>query len=568
MSLLGGRMPFNIVKVEVIMKRLRMEISDNEGLKDKIRKNGWMLVIYAVALFLAIIVGFQKINFHVDEVFSYGLANSVDGITINPQPLEKIENADAIFMDYMTVRSGSNYSYVWENQAEDVHPPFYYALLHTICSFFPGMFSMWFAYALNLFFFLLTIFIAFKLTVLLSDNRTCAIATSAFLAISPAMLEANTFLRMYIMAMFLASLFTYLLLSGYDKENGWRFYLSLGITAVCGAMTHYYILIYIFFLSIYYVALMICRKQIRNMILFIGSMAVSGFLSYIIFPEILKHIFMGQRGQQSFDNLMIKGNYGERLKTIWDILASRIFGGYIVIIIVLVLGIAVYITNKKISLSQRGIKENGKLKKDKFIPKIGISASKFLKTRSSMVLFAVIAYLLLVSKIAPYLVPRYIYVIYPIILILLVNIIYYTSKKFFVPQYKFFPFFACLLLLLLGEYIHCPWEYFYKESEEALRVSGEYKEKECIYIYETGGIWKAQSSFYELKDYSSLIFVPIDRLEELENVAPVAGAQAVVYIQDSLDQEATLQKLKEVIADMNGWKDLYQYSYHSIYLLE
>lgn len=554
------------------MGKMKWKINKEVGINDKSKQNSWMLVIYSVALLLAIVVGFQKINFHVDEIFSYGLANSVDNVTLNPHPLEKLENADDVFKDYITVPSGGRfeYSYVWDNQTRDVHPPFYYALLHTICSFFPENFSMWYAYSLNIFFFLLTIFIAYKITVRLTGNSSNAIAVSAFLAVSPAMLEANTFLRMYTMAMFLASLFTYLLLGGIERECGWRFYLAIGITAVCSAMTHYYILIYIFFLSAYYVVMMFTRKKIKNIILFAGSMALSGCLSYLIFPAMLKHVFAGQRGQESFENLVRKGDYGERLITFLNMMANRIFGGYMVIVIVAIIGIMVYTINKRMAASVTSeIKGKGKMKENHLFHRILMSAGKLLNAGFGMILFAVIAYLLLVSKIAPYLVARYIYVIYPLVFILLVELVYKHFKVFSVQRYKLIPVYICLLLLLAGEYLHCPWEYFFKDSEEALRISEEYKDKECIYIYRNeSSIWRAQSSYYELKNYSSLMFVPLDRLGELENAALLEEQQVVVYIQNILDQEETLQKLSELLPGFNGWNSLYQYASNSVYLME
>ena len=43
-----------------------------------------------------------------------------------------------------------DYAQVYENQIIDAsHPPLYYALVHTVCSFFPGVFSKWLAYSIN-----------------------------------------------------------------------------------------------------------------------------------------------------------------------------------------------------------------------------------------------------------------------------------------------------------------------------------------------------------------------------------------------------------------------------------
>ena len=57
----------------------------------------------------------------------------------------------SVYDDYMKVQNGQRFDYVnvWRNQTNDVHPPLYYALIHTICSVFPNKFSKWFAAGIN-----------------------------------------------------------------------------------------------------------------------------------------------------------------------------------------------------------------------------------------------------------------------------------------------------------------------------------------------------------------------------------------------------------------------------------
>lgn len=49
-------------------------------------------------------------------------------------------------------------------QTYDVHPPFYYLLLHTVCSLFPGRFSKWSGIGLNIVLFVLSWSVLAKLT--------------------------------------------------------------------------------------------------------------------------------------------------------------------------------------------------------------------------------------------------------------------------------------------------------------------------------------------------------------------------------------------------------------------
>ncbi len=61
---------------------------------------------------------------------------------------------DIFYNNYFAVKKNERFDYrkVWKNQKNDVHPPIYYILLHTICSFFPGKFSWWYAGSINIFF--------------------------------------------------------------------------------------------------------------------------------------------------------------------------------------------------------------------------------------------------------------------------------------------------------------------------------------------------------------------------------------------------------------------------------
>ena len=42
-----------------------------------------------------------------------------------------------------------DYASVYYNQTQDVHPPLFYFLLHTVCSLFPGSFTKWTGLGMN-----------------------------------------------------------------------------------------------------------------------------------------------------------------------------------------------------------------------------------------------------------------------------------------------------------------------------------------------------------------------------------------------------------------------------------
>lgn len=99
--------------------------------------------------------GSQKEGYYIDELWSYGLANSCYAPFLQDQD-DYMDHwhGSGFYMNYLTVDSGDAFSYVsvYDNQVHDVHPPLYYMLLHTVCSLFKGNFSKWFGLSINLLF--------------------------------------------------------------------------------------------------------------------------------------------------------------------------------------------------------------------------------------------------------------------------------------------------------------------------------------------------------------------------------------------------------------------------------
>lgn len=101
----------------------------------------WIACIVLVLLQygLCIHYGLKRQYLFCDEVYSYGLANSTDKTFLHPgednTPLDEWVTG-SYFENYMNYNDDSfNYSAAYRNQENDVHPPVYYMLLHTVCYF-------------------------------------------------------------------------------------------------------------------------------------------------------------------------------------------------------------------------------------------------------------------------------------------------------------------------------------------------------------------------------------------------------------------------------------------------
>ena len=131
------------------------------------------VLVYFLLVVLMVFCISKKVNYHIDETLSYGLANYGEGYLVQLEFGERYEPASLPFIDYLSVRPNnrSNLAIAWSNQTNDCHPPFYYALLHIVCALKVSTFSNWFAGSINIFFGVLTLFVIRRISKLLTNNN-------------------------------------------------------------------------------------------------------------------------------------------------------------------------------------------------------------------------------------------------------------------------------------------------------------------------------------------------------------------------------------------------------------
>lgn len=122
------------------------------------------LIILAVQLVNVFAWGCRKEGYYIDELWSYGLANSYYQPFLQDRTdyMNRWHSAD-YFESYLIVEPEEVFSFdsVYYNQTQDVHPPFYYMLLHALSSCFVGEFSKYIGLAINFLFFAGTLWILY-----------------------------------------------------------------------------------------------------------------------------------------------------------------------------------------------------------------------------------------------------------------------------------------------------------------------------------------------------------------------------------------------------------------------
>lgn len=308
---------------------------------------------YGAYLLLALIIVVQlsysifvfctkKQALHSDEIWCYGLANSYhkpfiylednvfqDGYTGGYKGSD-ITNKwidGKVMNDYLTVQEGErfNYASVYHNQVLDHHPPLYYAILHTICSFFPDSFSLWYSFSINLVSMVFIQIFLFKLSKLFTESNSIPLIVCLLYGAGTGALSTIMFLRQYCFMTMLILMYYYFsikLYKSYDKDNGFNlkkyvppmalvafllFFTNYTMAIICGSFTA--------FMCLY----MLCRKKIKQMFIYGFSMvgALGAFCA--AYPYVIKHTLLYKDGNGD----VFKGTYKERLMYALDLLLKH-----------------------------------------------------------------------------------------------------------------------------------------------------------------------------------------------------------------------------------------------------
>lgn len=417
-------------------------------------------------------------------------------------------------------------------------------MIHLVSSVFAGSASKWIAATVNIVFALLTLWMVRKILYLFGCDDKEMDLISIFLILSPGIIQNLSFFRMYVMVMFMVALCTYWILKSFDTKRTVKFYAGISIIAIVGTLTHYYFLIYLFFISLFFGLYLLFNRKFVDAVKYILSMLVAGGGCYIIFPAMIKHIFDGYRGKQAFENINTDISvYWDRLKTVWSLVNKDLFGGCLMIVICICC--FVYVA------------WGGKPKRD----------SQKLWMWGCMG-GACIGYFMLVAKIAAYTVARYMYPIYAVALVFVL-----LALKRFLDlviggelRISIMLWAVVLGVMISGGYKDVYWEFLYLNSDALLETAASYREVDCLYAYKSGEQWKLQSNYMEVKNYRRAIFFEnsVDQLAEMQDLCK--ESEFVLYIVDC-DAEAVISQIMKLCPQINAYDKLGSYAYATSYHL-
>lgn len=516
---------------------------------------GILLVLQVIA---ALCFCMKKTGFHYDEYYSYYSSN----VTMGLVPTDREWKPGSEIYNEFAVLPGEQFDFgtVVRMQTYDVHPPFYYLLLHGVCSLTPGIFSKWSGLALNLFFFIgswmLLALLAWRMAGAgreegeqeeAADRRFRQLAVLGIILLfgfNPAVYSGIMLVRMYMLLGFWVLAATWLhVRSLQERKRGWRFFVPLAAVVYLGFLTHYYFAVYLFFLAAAMEFYLLFEKaehktwgqKWKDCILYaavvIGSL-VAAVLSY---PACLGHIFRGYRGTEAMGAFFDPGNTWGRLNFFVGLLNEYAFGGllFVLILVLAVLAITAWALQrlKRSALqSESGIRGQ----KPSEISKPSADAAKeqavgfweryrilWIPAAASLGYFAVVtkSALLTAEEANRYQIPIYGMLLLLAVILFLMLVRKAGGKKCFARKGICGAVLAFLIFLTCGQ-IHGLLDgkvlFLYEEDAENIAFARQNADEPIIYFYNPALMWMIWDDSLELMQYDQIYFVNLADTSALE----------------------------------------------------
>ena len=427
------------------------------------KRRSWIYLLLFFLLLLqvltAVYYGYRKEGLFGDELWTYILANNYYEPFLGN--MDKYLNVwitePGFWGNKMTAVPEHLFAYdsVLYNLSCDVHPPLYFLLFHTVCSFFPGQFSKWFGLVPNLLFFVMAQLALFRLSVKLLRKPSLGLAVCLFYGFAWGTINNVVYIRAYVLLTVFAILAFASHLDLEERFTPVRLGLAL-LISLAGFLTQYYFLVYQFFVSAGFCAWLLRERRYRQTLAYSVAYLLDLVAVWLLFPAVVGQLSgkIGYQAANAYRNL-VATSLGERMIIFGKILGRDVFGLHkdALLILLAVVCFALLIRKfwgriKALSPARReeGIRFPPWTGRGKPRPSISIAPGEAGLSLGYMALVAA-AYFVVILKVAPYYATRYIVIIEPWVCVLFIFILDRVCQSFRMSWKGFF-FALCLLVAL------------------------------------------------------------------------------------------------------------------------
>ncbi len=517
-----------------------------------------VILIFVLSLAVNLYFCFQKAGFHEDEYYTYFSSNRTMGLY---QPDREWQDRMTI-LDEFVVRPGErfNYGLVKLVQSWDVHPPLYYYIFHTICSFFPMEFTKWSGLIANLIAFVLAFYLLNRILQILELPYYLRLSILGLWGMNPQTVSSTIFIRMYswltvfILLCALAHLamimrisreswtinyYSNLISGRFDsrvigKLNGPRFavfyLIPLMVISFLGFLTQYFYLFFFvpvgFFFTIW---LIFWKYDVKKAVYYVISCVISMAAAVLVYPASIHHLFGGYRGNEAASSLLDIGNTFMRIGFFSGLINDFVFSGLLIFIapVILILAVIFFIKGRA-NPRRRRLEDNDKS------PELVITA------------LAVIAYFLLTSK-AALLVGsasnRYEMPIYGLaITVIMVIFDRYLSKLNEYITIAVIPLMA-IVILLKGYFLDGNVLFQYREDIEKIDYANRNRDQVAVVMFNPASphnVWRLTD---ELIEYGEIYYMDEENLQIITDEKVIGAEKIILYVADDEHRETAIDNL-------------------------
>ncbi len=462
------------------------------------KKNEWIIFFFLLCLGISarMYYAHQKGYFHIDEIWSFQIINVSHELTFQRADFFNSWHDGRYFFKDLSIERGELFRFlqIAGNTAKDVHPPFYYWLLHIfVAAVSLGKLSIWGGILLNLFLFSLSLIFFIKICRIFNLTPYLLCVTGFIWVMSIAAVSNSLLIRMYELLTAICLVMTYLVCRYTEQRSRHNPTLVL-IGGICflGGMTHYYFYIFLSFLLMSSAIFFYSTGESSKNLALIKSSVLGCAVAVILFPWTIQHLLFSARGMQALESMFSAIELWNRLVAFLRIVDRTLFWKLGLPVCILAAGFAFWTWYS--------------------------SRDLFSQKRKKMILLFLPAagYIVVISKIAPYISLRYIQPVLPLISIIFCFFLF--SNRMLGEKYKHTGGVIGLMavLLCLTTLIKGPVENLYQAEQKRWEQFNQDNKIPVAYLVTDPYHWRLIPEFPLMAKQSAVIYFNVENDPSLD----------------------------------------------------
>ena len=507
--------------------------------KEQIIRLGFLLLCSAVLIVCSAVLLNQKEAMYLDEYYSYGCANSMNakymtfktGLTYTAEELEQMERNTYMSGEGNRFRFGK----VWLHMSMNVHPPVFYAMLHLACSLTPGVFSVWQAGAVNILFGLVGFFFFWKLVRSLVRSEWLAGILCLCWACTQGLYADIVLLRDYAAGTCALLIVTWEIFRYLRGNRRIPDLVKIGLASAFCALTHYYCVIYLFFLCAVLCVILMARREWKAFFSLVAAEAAAAGLAIAAFPSMVRQILSSGRGVEAAENLadLNVDGYLKSVAYFYREMNKALFGNllpWLALLILAVVAAALLLRKRKGPEPAEG------------------SRPEITGTEYCLLAIPAICFYFMVCKISPFLTDRYMYPAMPILYLLVPCLLYLAGKRLPKPRLMAAGLAGVMAVTCCLSWTTGAFPKLYRGNREKLSVLEAYRGIEAVEVWDSykglSGVAIPQREYY-----SAVTFCYKPKEGMLESIPVLTEGRNAMVLVGGHQPDETLARLQELYPD-------------------